>query len=117
METAVAAVAQLENVLAGTDSMKSNTKKSSASMNSNSTKKKHKLYGMILAQVDDLNKVCIPWQNQSGFWWNESCAMVLEVFGLPGERYTSHPTLENMDFYFANEKDAQLCRILLSERI
>ena len=61
--------------------------------------------------------VTIVWDNQNGFWWNETCAMVLEVFGLPGDRYESKPEHDYMSFTFKNTKDAELCRILLSERL
>jgi hypothetical protein len=61
--------------------------------------------------------VSIPWTGQNEYWWNETCADVLEVFGLPGNRYTSHPTQDKMDFYFKSEKDADLCRILISEKL
>ena len=64
-----------------------------------------------------MNEIEILWDNQKGFWWNETCAMVLEHFGLPGDRYTSHPTENNMKFKFLNEHDALMCRILLSDRI
>jgi hypothetical protein len=63
------------------------------------------------------NTVTVVWDNQNGFWWNETCAMVLEVFGLPGNRYTSHPEHDYMKFIFKNEKDASLCKILLSDRL
>jgi hypothetical protein len=65
----------------------------------------------------DNNTVTVVWDNQNGFWWNETCAMVLEVFGLPGARYESKPDHDFMSFTFKNEKDADLCKILLSERI
>ena len=61
--------------------------------------------------------IIVKWDNQKDFWWNETCAMVLEVFGLPGERYSTQPKHDAMFFNFKNEKDADLCRILLSERI
>jgi hypothetical protein len=61
--------------------------------------------------------VRIDWDNQNGFWWNETCALVLEVFGLPGNRYESHPDSDYMLFKFKSKKDADLCRILLSERL
>ena len=64
-----------------------------------------------------IHLVSIPWQGQKEYWWNETCADVLEVFGLPGDRFTSHPTTNQMDFYFKSEKDANLCRIMLSEKI
>ena len=64
------------------------------------------------------NVVKVPWDDrQTGLWWNETCAMVIEVFGLPGGRYSSHPMHDVMLFNFKNEKDADLCKILLSERI
>jgi hypothetical protein len=63
------------------------------------------------------NTVTVLWNNQNGFWWNETCAIVLEVFGLPGDRYETKPSHNAMFFDFKNEKDADLCRILLSERL
>lgn len=65
-----------------------------------------------------MNEVLVPWKDeQTGFWWNETCAMVLDHFGLPGDRYTSHPAENNMTFKFINEQDALMCKILLSDRI
>lgn len=67
---------------------------------------------------NDNNTVTVLWDDrQTGFWWNETCAMVLEVFGLPGNRYESKPEHDCMSFTFKNKKDADLCKILLSERI
>ena len=63
------------------------------------------------------NTVIVAWNNQREYWWSETCAMVLEVFGLPGERYSTHPKYDAMFFDFKNKKDADLCRILLSERL
>ena len=59
--------------------------------------------------------VSIPWAGQSSYMWNEACASVLEVFGLPGNRFTSHPTFDSMYFHFKSKRDAELCKILLSE--
>jgi len=80
--------------------------------------KKRKRIG-ILAAMDknQTHFVRIPWRNQKNAWWTESCAMVVEVFGLPGERYTSHPSMDYMDFRFKSSKDAQVCKILLSDRV
>jgi len=39
------------------------------------------------------------------------------VFGLPGNKFVSHPKPDSMEFYFKSKKDAELCKILLSERI
>jgi hypothetical protein len=63
------------------------------------------------------HEIVVAWHNQDNLWWNETCAMVLEVFGLPGHRYESKPGTECMSFTFKNQKDADLCRILLSERL
>jgi hypothetical protein len=62
-------------------------------------------------------KIVIPWQGQNNVWWNEICANVVEVFGLPGNKFTYHPRYEDMSFIFENKKDYELCRILLSEYI
>lgn len=67
---------------------------------------------------DQLNVVTVPWHTgQDGFWWNETCAMVITVFGLPGERFTYSPGMDKMEFYFKTHSDADLCKILLSERL
>jgi hypothetical protein len=63
------------------------------------------------------NRVIVLWNNQNEFWWNETCATVLEVFGLPGGRYESRPSHDAMFFDFKSANDAKLCRILLSERL
>ena len=81
--------------------------------------KKHRNWDSRIPEKDEdyTHLVSVPWQSQNNFWWNETCADILEVFGLPGGRFTSHPTEDKMDFYFKSEKDAELCRILLSEKI
>jgi hypothetical protein len=63
------------------------------------------------------NTVTVLWNNQNVPWWNETCAMVLEVFGLPGNRFVYTPNTDFMTFSFKSKKDADLCRILLSERL
>lgn len=64
------------------------------------------------------NIVLVPYSTgQNGIWWNETCAMVMEVFGLPGGRYTTQVNPDLMAFNFGNPKDATLCRILLSDRL
>lgn len=59
----------------------------------------------------------IFWKSQSPTWWNDMCADVVEVFGLPGDRYTSHPYDDRMLFRFKSKKDYQLCKILLSDKV
>ena len=62
--------------------------------------------------------VKVDWHTgQGSIWWNETCALVLEVFGLPGNRFMYRPHMDYMVFEFASKKDENLCRILLSERL
>lgn len=61
--------------------------------------------------------VQIGWHNQGNDWWNNTCADVLEVFGLPGNRFYYKPYPDHMIFTFKSIKDAELCRLLLSEKI
>lgn len=70
------------------------------------------------ANVTANSIVLVPYHTgQNGIWWNETCAMVLEVFGLPGGRYRTQVNPDLMAFYFESEKDATLCRIMLSDRL
>lgn len=62
-------------------------------------------------------KIRIAWTGQDGHWWNETCISVMEVFGLPGDRFTWHPYPNYMEFNFSKEKDAELCKILLSDKL
>ncbi len=51
--------------------------------------------------------VRIPWKHgDTVSSWNEVCAWALETFGLPGDKFITHPTDEFMDFIFVEEKDA-----------
>lgn len=49
----------------------------------------------------------IPWkQGDTVSDWNEKCAWALETFGLPGDKFITHPTEDYMDFMFRNSEDA-----------
>jgi hypothetical protein len=62
--------------------------------------------------------VQVNWHiGQGNLWWNETCDMVLEVFGLPGQRFMYTPHEDYMVFKFKTEQDKRLCQILLSDRI
>ena len=61
--------------------------------------------------------IIVQWNNQHNEWWNETCASVLEVFGLPGQRFYYKPYEQYMTFTFKSKKDAALCKVLLSEKI
>lgn len=38
--------------------------------------------------------------------WNETCARAIEMFGLPGDKYTCRMTRDAVEFWFLEEKDA-----------
>jgi hypothetical protein len=61
--------------------------------------------------------ITINWHSQDNLWWNETCADVLEIFGLPGNRFYYKPYPTHMTFTFKSLKDAELCRLLLSEKL
>ncbi len=67
--------------------------------------------------MSNLNTITVPWDNQKEVWWNETCAMVLEQFGLPGGRYTTEVSTECMKFNFKTEQDASMCKLLVSDRL
>lgn len=61
--------------------------------------------------------VKIPWTGQKDFWWNQTCADIMEVFGLPGGRYITEANTECLAYYFQNEKDYLMCQVLVSDKI
>lgn len=81
----------------------------------------------IINGIDDLHdyKVRIPFSKQASNIfeterevykninnWNETCAKAIELFGLPGEKYSCRFTKEAIEFWFLEEQDAlmfELC--------
>ena len=59
--------------------------------------------------------VSVPWENQSDHQWSKTCANIVEHFGLPGEKYVTKLNEHRMDFIFYNDRDALMCRILVSD--
>ena len=57
--------------------------------------------------------VRIPWSREydNAYKWNEVCARAIEMFGLPGERVTTHANVDYMDFVFKSNKDALMFAI------
>jgi hypothetical protein len=43
--------------------------------------------------------------------WNEMLANVVEVFGLPGDRYITDVDVDDMTFWFRDPHDALLFRL------
>ncbi len=64
-----------------------------------------------------MTEIRVPWKNQSNVWWNETCARIMEHFGLPGNRYTTEISSDEMKFFFIDEKEALLCKIMISEEL
>lgn len=64
-----------------------------------------------------MTEISVPWKNQSNTWWNETCADIIEHFGLPGDRYTTEISADEMKFFFKDEREALLCMLLVSENI
>ena len=56
------------------------------------------------------HQVELKWEKgkDTQYFWNEACAWAVEQFGLPGDKYVTHPTADNMLFLFKNESDAIL---------
>lgn len=83
--------------------------------------------GKLINEIDDAHdyKVRIPFAKQDGTIfqtereaynninnWNECCAKAIELFGLPGNKYTCRMTKGAIEFWFLEEKDAlmfELC--------
>jgi hypothetical protein len=64
-----------------------------------------------------MTRITVPWKNQSNTWWNETCANILEHFGLPGDKYVTEITADHMHFDFTDDRDALMCKIMISDKI
>ena len=60
-----------------------------------------------------VTRVCIPWQIAETISdWNDTCARAIEMFGLPGDKYSCTFGKDCIEFHFNDEKDAirfELC--------
>lgn len=83
--------------------------------------KKHKAFDKRKSILNDgfTHLVTLPWKSSGKEVtpWNDVCADIIEVFGLPGNRFMSHATPDSMTFYFKTEYDASLCKVLISDKI
>lgn len=48
--------------------------------------------------------VSIPWNSSDS--WQQACVRAIELFGLPGDRFTAHHYISDTCFVFATETDA-----------
>lgn len=72
--------------------------------------------------MNNENSVKVSWRdNVAPEDWradiNEIYISVLQVFGLPGERFTCHPQINGVEIRFNSKKDTEICRLLLSEKL
>lgn len=79
------------------------------------TTKKHQKFDKKKTMIEDgyVHSVKLSWLSE----WNVACANIIEIFGLPGDRFMTHPTFEYMDIAFKSPRDAELCKILISEKM
>jgi len=62
---------------------------------------------MIVKDNNFRYTIRIPWKlGDTVQRWDETCIWAIEAFGLPGDRYITHPTNDYMDFMFKNKEDA-----------
>lgn len=45
--------------------------------------------------------------------WTLRCKNLVEVFGVPGTRYTTNATKDFMEIQFKDSQDALLCKLML----
>ena len=66
-----------------------------------------------------MNTVNVPWVNPRGRDpdWNIIACVILEHFGLPGDKYVTGLNGECMMYHFKSEKDALMCKLLVSESL
>jgi len=57
-----------------------------------------------------MNTVDVVWDN-----WIDQCTLIIEQFGLPGGKYHTNLSHTTMQFHFKDDKDALMCRLLISE--
>ena len=62
-----------------------------------------------------MNEVFVPWSNDKNYMWTEASIKVMEVFGLPGDRYVTDIGAGGIRFFFNNNKDAFICSIAVSD--
>jgi len=63
--------------------------------------------------------VRIAWTREfdNEYRWNEVCARAIEMFGLPGDRFTTSASINYMDFTFNSNKDALMFALEHNGRI
>ena len=60
--------------------------------------------------MQDYTTCVVAWSEEinSITAWNDVCTWAIEYFGLPGGKFTTHPTEEYMEFKFTSPHDADI---------
>jgi hypothetical protein len=67
------------------------------------------IWSMQKESNNDWFLVQIPWRLEpQDRAWTEACAWAMDQFGLPGDRYVTHPSGRSMEFLFRDHSDAVL---------
>lgn len=66
-----------------------------------------------------MNTVNVPWVSPNGQSpdWNIIACDIIEHFGLPGDKYVTKLNGEYLMYHFNCEKDALMCKLLVSESL
>ena len=66
------------------------------------------MWEIMLETNTGWHPVQLVWNKRGdeNYFWNEACAWAVENFGLPGDRYVTHPNEHNMLFLFKHSEDA-----------
>ena len=115
LANADADVVQQASVLDGTDLQKKPFRNVSRSIKQDKLILVEKTWWTDVSNPEQIVRVDWDQGIDVAYEWNEACAKVLNVFGLPGNRFYYRPKEDYMIFIFKSIKDATLCRILLSE--
>lgn len=73
--------------------------------------------------MSDRNEFChavhVPWSTDVDTIaaWNDVCADAIELFGLPGDRYQTEVNIDDMIWWFRDERDAMMFRLKFSREI
>lgn len=53
-------------------------------------------------------RISVPTNHERVVMWNETCIRAIELFGLPGDKYSCRFNKEAIEFWFVDEKDAMM---------
>lgn len=53
--------------------------------------------------------------NENGMPWNDICAVIIENFGLPGDKYITELSDQAMTFNFKEPEDAMMAKLTIGD--